>query len=69
MGLKKNSLPSAVAEKYNCSITPGVVIISKPVEVAGRWDLTQLSLDDAAKLAKAKKYLTEKGKPAPAEKK
>lgn len=54
---KSPTLPKEVAEKYECSIIPTVVVISKPKEVAGRYDLTQISLANAERLAKAGKYL------------
>lgn len=58
----KNELPAEVAEKYTCSIEPCVIVINKPVEVAGTWDLTMLTLEQAEKLAKANKYLEAKPK-------
>lgn len=57
---KAPSLPKEVAEKYDCVIVPCVVNISKPAEIAGRYDLTQISLANAEKLAKAGKYLSAK---------
>lgn len=59
-GRKAPNLPKEVAEKYDCVIVPCVVTISKPVEIAGRYDLTQISLANAEKLAKAEKYLKPK---------
>lgn len=57
---KKNpSLPEDVVKKYDCSITPTTVTIQKG-EAAGTYDLQTISLETAAKLAKAGKYLTEK---------
>lgn len=57
---KSPTLPKEVAEKYDCKVVPCVVVISKPVEVAGRYDLTQITLANAEKLAKAGKYLVAK---------
>ena len=57
---KAPSLPKEVAEKYDCVVIPCVVTISKPVEIAGRYDLTQISLANAEKLAKAGKFLKPK---------
>lgn len=57
---KSPSLPKEVAEKYDCVIVPCVVHISKPKEIAGRYDLTQINLETADKLAKAGKYLKTK---------
>ncbi len=54
-------LPKDVAEKYDCLIVPTVVHIQKPKELAGRYDLTKISLPQAEKLAKAGKYLKAKG--------
>lgn len=57
---KAPTLPKEVAEKYDSVIIPCVVTISKPLEIAGRYDLTQISLANAEKLAKAGKYLVAK---------
>lgn len=57
---KSPTLPKEVAEKYDCKIVPCVVVISKPAELAGRYDLTQISLANAERLAKAGKYLVAK---------
>lgn len=65
---KAPSLPKDVAEKYDCVIVPCVVTISKPDEIAGRYDLTQITLANADKLAKAGKFLKPK-EAAKAEKK
>lgn len=54
---KTPTLPKEVAEKYESTIVPCVVIISKPAEIAGRYDLTEISLSNAEKLSKAGKYL------------
>lgn len=61
MSQKKDpTLPKEVAEKYDCVVVPCVVTISKPVEIAGRYDLTQITLANAEKLAKAGKFLKPK---------
>lgn len=65
---KAPSLPKEVAEKYDCSIVPCVVTISKPPAIAGRYDLTQITLANAKKLADAGKYLKAK-EPKTSEKK
>lgn len=57
---KAPTLPKEVAEKYDCVIVPCVVTIRKPAEIAGRYDLTQITLANAEKLAKAGKYLVVK---------
>ena len=57
---KAPTLPKEVAEKYDCVVIPCVVTISKPAEIAGRYDLTQISLANAEKLAKAGKFLKPK---------
>ena len=54
---KTPTLPKEVAEKYDCLIIPTVVNISKPAEIAGRYDLTQITLANAEKLANAGKFL------------
>lgn len=59
---KTPQLPKEVAEKYDCTITPTVVIINSPKSIAGRYDLTKISLEQAERLAKHKKYLVEKPK-------
>lgn len=65
---KAPELPKEVAEKYDCLIMPCVVNISKPMEIAGRYDLTEITLANAEKLAKAGKYFKPK-EAAKAEKK
>ena len=57
---KAPTLPKEVAEKYDCVIVPCVVNVTKPAEIAGRYDLTQITLANADKLAKAGKYLKPK---------
>ncbi len=57
---KAPALPQEVAEKYDCVIIPCVVNISRPAEIAGRYDLTQITLANAEKLAKAGKFLKPK---------
>lgn len=57
---KAPTLPKEVAEKYEAVIIPCVVTIRKPAEIAGRYDLTQITLANAEKLAKAGKYLVAK---------
>lgn len=57
---KAPTLPKEVAEKYDAVIIPCVVTITKPAEIAGRYDLTQITLANAEKLAKAGKYLVAK---------
>ena len=57
---KSPSLPKEVAEKYDCVIIPCVVNITKPANIAGRYDLTQITLANAEKLASANKYLVAK---------
>jgi hypothetical protein len=52
-------LPDQVAKSYDCSIAPTTVTIQRG-EAKGTYDLKTISLEDAAKLAKAGKYLTEK---------
>lgn len=60
---KAPTLPKDVAEKYDSVIVPCVVHIQNPKAIAGRYDLTKISLATADKLAAAKKYLVAK-KPA-----
>jgi hypothetical protein len=62
MAKQKPQLPKEVAEKYDCTITPTVVIINSPKAIAGRYDLTKINLEQADRLAKNKKYLVEKPK-------
>lgn len=57
---KTPSLPKEVAEKYDCVVIPCVVNISKPAEIAGRYDLTKITMANAEKLAKAGKFLKAK---------
>ncbi|AWW32436.1 hypothetical protein DN752_21075 [Echinicola strongylocentroti] len=57
---KLPELPKEVGEKYECSITPTVVHIRKPKELAGRYDFRRISLAQAEKLAKAEKYFKKK---------
>ena len=64
---KTPSLPEEVAKQYDSSIVPTTVTIQKG-EAKGTYDLRTISLADAAKLAKAGKYLTERT-PAKADKK
>lgn len=65
MAKQKPQLPAEVAKKYDCTVTPTVVIINNPKSIAGRYDLTKLNMEQADKLAKNGKYLVEKSK-APA---
>ena len=57
--IKKPILPDAVGKIYECSIVPTTVTIQKG-DAKGTYDLRTISLADAAKLAKAGKYLTER---------
>ena len=41
----KYALPAAVAEKYDCTITPGPVIL--PAPYGRQFDLRTISLEDA----------------------
>ncbi len=68
MSRKFPSLPKDVAEKFDCAIVPCVVNIIKPAEIAGRYDLTEITLANAEKLAKAGKYFKAKDKAAKADK-
>jgi len=52
-------LSEEVAKSYECSIVPTTVTIQNGA-AKGTYDLKTISLEDAAKLAKAGKYLTEK---------
>jgi len=59
-GKINNVLPADVAAKYDCTIVPGAVIIQHPKELAKKWDLRKISMEDASMLAKSGKYLVEK---------
>lgn len=53
------SLPEEVAKAYDCSIVPTTVTIQKG-DAKGTYDLSKISLADAAKLANAGQFLTAK---------
>lgn len=57
---KAPTLPKDVSEKFDCVIVPCVVHIQNPKDLAGRYDLTQINMATAERLAKAKKYLVAK---------
>lgn len=65
---KKPLLPADVAKEYDSIIVPTKVMISKG-DAKGTYDLTKISLADAAKLAKAGKYLKKKEVPEQGSKK
>jgi hypothetical protein len=66
---KAPSLPQDVAEKYEATIIPTVVMIASG-KSKGSYDLTRIRMEDAEKLANDGKYLKKKSpeKPSKAEK-